>query len=93
MFNFKKCNYHECNFLVGMLPLTFENAADYDKIKPSDRISLIGLSNIAPGKVSSIFSQLFIDDKYSIRLIPCKIVIRQKNFSCSITTLIPRNTF
>lgn len=38
-----------------MLPLTFANAADYDKIKPSDRISLLDLKSLAPGKVSSIF--------------------------------------
>lgn len=34
-----------------MLPLTFANPADYDKIQPSDRISLIGLKNLEPGKV------------------------------------------
>jgi len=42
---------HETNLKKqGMLPLTFENAADYDKIKPSDRLSLLGLKDIAPGK-------------------------------------------
>jgi len=35
----------------GVLPLTFENPADYDKIKPEDKISLIGLKDFAPGKV------------------------------------------
>lgn len=35
----------------GMLPLTFANPSDYDKIKPSDRISLLGLKSLAPGKV------------------------------------------
>ena len=38
----------------GMLPLTFENASDYDKISPSDRISLLGLNDITPGKVCVI---------------------------------------
>lgn len=33
-----------------MLPLTFANAADYDKIKPDDKISLLGLNSLAPGK-------------------------------------------
>lgn len=36
----------------GMLPLTFANPADYDKIQPEDRISLLGLQNLSPGKVS-----------------------------------------
>merc|ERR1711973_243514 len=42
---------HETNLKKqGMLPLTFENASDYDKITPTDRISLLGLKDIAPGK-------------------------------------------
>lgn len=35
----------------GLLPLTFQNSSDYDKIKPSDRISLVGLKELTPGKV------------------------------------------
>lgn len=35
----------------GMLPLTFNNPSDYDKIKPTDRISLLDLKSLAPGKV------------------------------------------
>lgn len=34
-----------------MLPLTFANASDYDKVQPTDKISLLGLSNLSPGKV------------------------------------------
>lgn len=34
-----------------MLPLTFANPADYDKIQPTDRISLVDLKSLAPGKV------------------------------------------
>lgn len=34
----------------GLLPLTFANASDYDKIKPDDKISLVGLAQLAPGK-------------------------------------------
>ena len=37
-----------------MLPLTFANPSDYDKIKPTDKISLLGLKDLAPGKVSII---------------------------------------
>ena len=35
----------------GVLPLTFANAEDYDKVQPSDRVSLVGLADLAPGKV------------------------------------------
>lgn len=43
---------HETNLKKqGMLPLTFANPADYDKIAPEgDRISLLGLAQLAPGK-------------------------------------------
>lgn len=42
---------HETNLKKqGMLPLTFDNPADYDKISPSDRISILGLTSFAPGK-------------------------------------------
>jgi aconitate hydratase len=33
----------------GVLPLTFANAADYDKIQEDDRIALKGLEQLAPG--------------------------------------------
>lgn len=33
-----------------MLPLTFANPADYDKIAPTDRISILGLTELTPGK-------------------------------------------
>ena len=35
----------------GMLPLTFANEADYDKVQPSDLVSLLGLADLSPGKV------------------------------------------
>jgi len=42
---------HETNLKKqGMLPLTFANPADYDKIAPTDRISIVGLTSFAPGK-------------------------------------------
>jgi aconitate hydratase len=42
---------HETNLKKqGMLPLTFANPADYDKVQPSDRISIVGLTTFAPGK-------------------------------------------
>lgn len=42
---------HETNLKKqGMLPLTFSNPSDYDKIQPNSRISLIGLNKLSPGK-------------------------------------------
>ncbi|KAF2368031.1 Aconitase mitochondrial-like [Trinorchestia longiramus] len=42
---------HETNLKKqGMLPLTFSDPADYDKIDSNDKISLIGLSQLSPGK-------------------------------------------
>lgn len=42
---------HETNLKKqGMLPLTFANASDYDKIEPTSKISLLGLKDLAPGK-------------------------------------------
>ena len=42
---------HETNLKKqGMLPLTFSNPADYDKVKEFDKISLFGLAALAPGK-------------------------------------------
>lgn len=42
---------HETNLKKqGMLPLTFVDPTDYDKINPDDRISIVGLSELAPGK-------------------------------------------
>jgi aconitate hydratase len=34
----------------GVLALTFANEADYDKISPSDRVTIKGLSTFAPKK-------------------------------------------
>ena len=33
-----------------MLPLTFSDPVDYDKVRPDDRVSLIGLADLSPGK-------------------------------------------
>lgn len=42
---------HETNLKKqGLLPLTFSDPADYDKIQPTDRISLVGLKELTPGK-------------------------------------------
>ncbi|KAG6884662.1 hypothetical protein C0993_009186 [Termitomyces sp. T159_Od127] len=42
---------HETNLKKqGMLALTFADPADYDKISPSDKVSILGLESFAPGK-------------------------------------------
>uniref|UniRef100_H3D5X8 Aconitate hydratase, mitochondrial n=1 Tax=Tetraodon nigroviridis TaxID=99883 RepID=H3D5X8_TETNG len=42
---------HETNLKKqGLLPLTFSNPSDYDKIRPDDKISIRGLQSFVPGK-------------------------------------------
>lgn len=42
---------HETNLKKqGVLPLTFANASDYDKVQEADKISVLGLADLAPGK-------------------------------------------
>ena len=42
---------HETNLKKqGMLPLTFDNPEDYEKILEDDRLSIVGLNEFAPGK-------------------------------------------
>jgi len=42
---------HETNLKKqGLLPLTFANPSDFDKISSTDKISLVGLANLTPGK-------------------------------------------
>ena len=42
---------HESNLKKqGLLALTFRDEADYDRIREDDRISLLGLAELAPGK-------------------------------------------
>merc|ERR1712119_95884 len=41
---------HETNLKKqGMLPLTFNDKADYDKVKPDDRVAIVGLETFQPG--------------------------------------------
>ncbi|CAO3660219.1 unnamed protein product [Umbelopsis ramanniana] len=42
---------HETNLKKqGMLPLTFANAADYDKVQPEDKVDIVGLADFQEGK-------------------------------------------
>ncbi len=41
---------HETNLKKqGVLPLTFSDPADYDKVQEEDRVSIVGLADLAPG--------------------------------------------
>lgn len=42
---------HETNLKKqGILPLVFQDPADYDKVREGDRVSILGLAQLAPGK-------------------------------------------
>jgi aconitate hydratase len=49
---------HETNLKKqGMLALTFADPADYDKVQPSDKVSILGLESFAPGKNLKLFAK------------------------------------
>ena len=51
--SFTNCCLAETNLKKqGILPLTFTDSADYDKVRPDDRVSLLELQDLTPGKVS-----------------------------------------
>ncbi len=41
----------------GILPLTFQNPADYEKIQEGDKLSLLDLANLAPGKAVKLVAK------------------------------------
>lgn len=46
---------HETNLKKqGMLPLTFADPKDYDRITGHDKVSIVGLKTFAPGKPLSL---------------------------------------
>jgi len=49
---------HETNLKKqGMLPLTFADKADYDKVRPDDKVAIQGLQDFQPGKpLTAVFS-------------------------------------
>lgn len=60
---------HETNLKKqGVLPLTFANPADYDKIGPFDRISVKGLTTFAPGKALTLEGKRPDDSTYSFQV-------------------------
>ena len=55
-------------YLQGMLPLTFSDKADYDKIKPDDLMTLNDLANLSPGRVSNDFFLVKVQYSYTINI-------------------------
>jgi aconitate hydratase len=46
---------HETNLKKqGLLPLTFSDPADWERIEALDRVSIVGLSSLAPGKPAQV---------------------------------------
>jgi aconitate hydratase len=46
---------HETNLKKqGILPLTFANPSDWDQFEQNDRVSVLGLNNLAPGKAVDV---------------------------------------
>ena len=46
---------HEANLKKqGILPLTFEDKADYDKIEQNDKLSIKYLENLRPGNIVTV---------------------------------------
>ncbi len=49
---------HETNLKKqGMLPLTFANPGDYDKIKEDDKVNILGLKELAPEKQLTLLAK------------------------------------
>jgi aconitate hydratase len=63
---------HETNLKKqGILPLTFANPADYDLFEQDDRVSVMGLRDLAPGQlvkvtVSKSHTEVLIDTNHSL---------------------------
>ena len=58
---------HESNLKKqGVLPLTFADPADYDRVRETDRVSITGLGSLAPG--SALTAVLHHDDSAEERV-------------------------
>jgi len=60
---------HETNLKKqGMLPLTFANPADYDKITGNDKISIVGMNSFQPGKQLTLRVEPVSGDAFEIKV-------------------------
>ena len=61
---------HESNLKKqGLLALTFEDPSDYDRVRETDRISLVGLNGLAPGEPVTCHLHHADDSRETIRLL------------------------
>lgn len=60
---------HETNLKKqGMLPLTFANADDYDLVGPRDKLTIMGLKELAPGSVLTVKGTRPSGESYSFKV-------------------------
>ena len=76
-----------------MLPLTFADKADYDKIRPDDKITLNDLVNFAPGRVSTKFLPHQFDEKSQIVFLFQPVVATLKHSDGSQEDITLNHTF
>lgn len=60
---------HETNLKKqGMLPLTFADPADYDRLSGSDKVSILNLNSLAPGSQLTVRVQPASGDAFEIKV-------------------------
>jgi len=52
-----------------MLPLTFQNPKDYERVQPTDTVDLIGVEKLAPGSVVTLVAHHTDGSKDEIPLV------------------------
>lgn len=65
-----------------MLPLTFVHPEDYDKVQPTDKVSLLDLKNLAPGKVGSrsLFNRSYY---FKVTVVVCQDYVWWRGGQCT----------
>ena len=69
-----------------MLPLTFADPQDYDKVGPEDTVSIQGLESFSPGKVSNLVSVVSPPKSCSIVSPLTELLYSEPPQSCSIVS-------
>jgi aconitate hydratase len=60
------CSFSQTNLKKqGLLPLTFANPKDYDRIRPRDKLSLLMLNQLCPGRPVQCLVSFFL---------PCRLL-------------------
>ena len=81
----------------GVLPLTFVDSGDYDKIQPDDRVSLLNLKALQPGSVRwqltcDMLDWLYTSWLYKYRAISCVQLTYNYGYRLVITLVNRRLT-